>query len=100
MRKRIENMTKDEILKEFEGGEVIAKVSRRDQKLVPLTMRVSPALVKELGKVARERGIAGHTTMARMLLEEAVSKPKEKLAEDIANRVVKKLGKRRLAKAQ
>ena len=95
MPRRIEEMTREEILKEFEGGEVLFRVPRRPRKLVPLTLRVHPDLVRQLGEEAKRRGIAGHTTMARLLLEAAVAKPKKALAEEIAEAVVARLGRRR-----
>ncbi len=96
MPKRIEQMTREEILKEFEGGEVLFRVPRRPRKLVPLTVRVHPDLVRQLGEEAKRRGIAGHTTMARLLLEASVAKPKRALAEEIADAVVARLGHRRV----
>lgn len=96
MPRRIEEMTRGEILKEFEGGEVLFRVPRRPRKLVPLTLRVHPDLVRQLGEEAKRRGIAGHTTMARLLLESAVAKPKKALADEIAEAVVARLGHRRV----
>jgi hypothetical protein len=95
MPKRIEQMTREEILKEFEGGEILFRVPRRPRKLVPLTLRVHPDLVRQLGEEAKRRGIAGHTTMARLRLESAVAKPKKALAEEIAEAVVARLARRR-----
>jgi len=96
MPRRIEEMTRGEILKEFAGGEVLFRVPRRPRKLVPLTLRVHPDLVRQLGEEAKRRGIAGHTTMARLLLESAVAKPKKALADEIAEAVVARLGHRRV----
>jgi hypothetical protein len=98
MAKRIEQMTREEILKEFEGGEVLFRVSRRPKKLVPLTLRVHPDLIRQLGEEARRCGVSGRTTMARLLLEAAVAKPQESLAEQIAKAVVARLGRRRAAR--
>jgi hypothetical protein len=95
MPKRIEDMSRGEILKEFEGGEVLFRVPRRPRKLVPLTLRVHPDLVRQLGEEAKRRGVSGHTTMARLLLEAAVAKPKKALVEEIAEAVVARLGRRR-----
>jgi hypothetical protein len=95
MPKRMVEMTRKEILKEFEGGELMFRVPRRPRKLVPLTVRVHPDLVRQLGEEAKRRGIAGHTTMARLLLEAAVATPKRALAEEIADAVVARLGRRR-----
>ena len=95
MPKRIEDMSRGEILKEFEGGEVLFRVPRRPRKLVPLTLRVHPDLVRQLGEEAKRRGVSGHTTMARLLLEAAVAKPKKALVEEIAEAVVTRLGRRR-----
>jgi hypothetical protein len=96
MAKRIEDMTRDEILKEFEGGEVLFRAPRRPKRLVPLTLRVHPDLVRQLGQEAKRRGVSGHTTMARLLLEAAVAGPKQALAEEIAEAVVVRLGRGRL----
>ena len=95
MPKRIEDMSREEILKEFEGGEVLFRLPRRPRKLVPLTLRVHPDPVRQLGEEAKRRGVSGHTTMARLLLEAAVAKPKKALAEEIAEAVVARLGRRR-----
>lgn len=97
MPKRIEEMSRQGILMEFEGGEVLVRVGRRPKKLVPLTLRVHPDLIRQLGEEARRRGVSGHTTMARLLLEAAVAKPKKALAEEIAEAVVAPLGRRRAA---
>ena len=94
MGKKMENMTREEILKEFEGGEVVYRVPRRPKKLVPLTLRVHPDLIKQLGTQAKKKGIAGHTTMARLLLEQAVTKPPHNMADEIADAVARKLRKR------
>ncbi len=96
MAKRTEDMTRDEILKEFEGGEVLFKAPRRPKKLVPLTLRVHPDLIRQLGQEAKRRGVSGHTTMARLLLEAAVVGPPKALAEEIAEAVVTKLERRPL----
>jgi hypothetical protein len=96
MPKQMEEMTREEILKEFEGGEVLFRVPRRPRKLVPLTLRVHPDLIRQLGEEAKRRGISGHTTMARLLLEAAVAKPQRALAEEIAEAVVARLGRRRM----
>jgi hypothetical protein len=96
MPKRIEDMSREEILKEFEGGEVLFRLPRRPRKLVPLTLRVHPDLVRQLGEEAKRRGVSGHTTMARLLLEAAVAKPKKALVEEIAEAVVTRLGRRRV----
>lgn len=95
MPKRIEDISREEILKEFEGGEVLFRLPRRPRKLVPLTLRVHPDLVRQLGEEAKRRGVSGHTTMARLLLEAAVAKPKKALVEEIAEAVVARLGRRR-----
>ena len=97
--KRIEEMTRQKILKEFAGAEVLFKVPRRLRKLVPLTVRVHPDLIRQLGEEAKRRGVSGHTTMARLLLEAAVGKPQRALAEEIADAVVAKLDRRRVASA-
>ncbi len=96
MAKRIEEMTRDEILKEFKGGEVLFKAPRRPKKLVPLTLRVHPDLIRQLGQEAKRRGVSGHTTMARLLIEAAMAGPKKALAEEIAEAVVARLGQRPL----
>ena len=95
MAKRVEDMTRDEVRKEFEGGDVLFRVPGRPKKLVPLTLRVHPDLIRELGEKAKRPGVSGHTTMARMLLEAAVAAPKESLAEKIADAVVTRLDRRR-----
>ena len=99
MAKRIEAMTREEILKEFEGGEALFRLRRRPKKLVPLTVRVHPDLIRQLGEEAKRRGISGHTTMARLFLETAVAKGRGSLAEEIAQAVVARLGRDRGAKA-
>ncbi|HSB71109.1 MAG TPA: hypothetical protein VLT62_17410 [Candidatus Methylomirabilis sp.] len=99
MSKRIEDMSRQEILKDFEGGEVLFSAARRPKKLVPLTLRVHPDLIRQLGEEARRRGVSGHTTMARLLLEAAVAKPNKALAEEIAEEVVARLGRRRAGRA-
>lgn len=98
MAKKMEDMSRDEILREFEGGDVVFRVPRRPKKLVPLTLRVHPDLVKRLGKEAVRRGYHGHTTVARILIEEAIDSPKRKLAEEVADAVVRKMQTRRSAK--
>lgn len=98
MAKRIQEMTRKEILKEFEGGQVLFKVPRRPKKLVPLTLRVHPDLIRQLGEEAKRRGVSGHTTMARLLLEAAMTKPQRALAEEIADAVLAKLDRRRAAR--
>jgi hypothetical protein len=97
MAKRIEEMTREEILKEFQGGEVLLKVPRRPKKLIPLTLRIHPDLIRRLGEEAKRRGVSGHTTMARLLLEAAMAKPQKALADEIADAVVSRLGRRRVA---
>ncbi len=97
MAKQIEAMTREEILKEFQGGEVLLKVLRRPKRLVPLTLRVHPDLVRRLGEEAKRRGVSGHTTMARLLLEAAMARPQKALADEIADAVVSRLGRRRVA---
>ena len=94
MAKRIQEMTRKEILREFEGGEVLFRVPRRPKKLVPLTLRVHPDLVRQLGEEAKRRGVSGHTTMARLLLEAAMAKSQKALAEEIADAIVARLGRR------
>lgn len=94
MAKRIEEMTREEILKEFEGGEVLFKVPRRPKKLVPLTLRIHPDLIRQLGEEAKRRGVSGHTTMARLLLEAAMAKPQKALADEIADAILARLGRR------
>jgi hypothetical protein len=91
-------MTREEIRNEFEGGEVLVRVPRRPKKLVPLTLRVHPDLIRQLGEEANRRGVSGHTTMARIFLEAAVTKPQESLADQIADAVVSRLGRRRTAR--
>lgn len=95
MPKRIEDMSREEIVKEFEGGEVLFRAARQPKKLVPLTLRVHPDLIRQLGEEAKRRGVSGHTTMARLLLEAAVAEPKKALAEEIAEAVVARLQRRR-----
>lgn len=97
MAKRIEDMTLEEVLAEFRGGAVQFRVPRRPRKLVPLTLRVHPDLVRQLGEEAKRRNISGHTTLARILLETAMSRPRESLADQIADAVVTRLKSRRLA---
>lgn len=99
MAKRIEQMTREEILKEFEGGRVLFRVARRPKKLVPLTLRVHPDLIRQLAEEAKRRGVSGHTTLARLLLEAAVARPQKALAEEIAEAVVAKLGHSRAVRA-
>ena len=98
MTKRMEDMSRKEILREFEGGDVVFRVPRRPKKLVPLTLRVHPDLVKRLGKEALRRGYHGHTTVARILIEEAIDSPKKKLAEEVADAVVCKMRRRKVSK--
>ncbi|OIO29466.1 MAG: hypothetical protein AUJ18_08370 [Candidatus Hydrogenedentes bacterium CG1_02_42_14] len=98
MTKRMEDMSRKEILREFEGGDVVFRVPRRPKKLVPLTLRVHPDLVKRLGKEALRRGYHGHTTVARILIEEAIDSPKKKLAEEVADAVVRKMRRRKVSK--
>ena len=97
MMKPVEDMPREEDRKEFEGGEVLLRASRRPKKLVPLTLRVHPDLIRQLGEEAKRRGVSGHTTMARLLLESAVTKPQESLANQVAKAVVSKLSRRRIA---
>ena len=99
MEKRIEDMTRDEISKEFEGGEVMIRVPRRPRRLVPLTLRVHPDLIRQLGEEAKRRGVPGHTTMARLLLETAMAKPQKALADEIAEAVVRRLRRHGMARA-
>jgi hypothetical protein len=60
----------------------------------PLTLQVHPDYTHLLGEEAKPRGISGHTTMARLLLEAAGAKPKKALVEEIAEAVVARLGRR------
>jgi hypothetical protein len=62
-----------------------------------LTLRVHPDLIRQLGEEAKRRGVPGHTTMARMLLEAAMASPQEALADRIADAVVARLARRRVA---
>ena len=97
MAKKMEDMTRDEILREFEGATEYGRVRRRSKRLVPLTIRVDKNLVNELEREAKKRGFDGHTTAARALLEEAVRRPRQALAKEIAEAVVQRL--RHLRKA-
>ena len=97
MAKRIEDMTREEILTEFKGGEVLFRRPRRPRKLVPLTLRVHPDVIRQLGEEAKRRGVSGHTTMVRLLLEAALAKPRKGLADEVAAAVVARLKRRRLA---
>ena len=90
----MEDMTREEIIQEFEGGPVVMRMPRRVKKLVPLTLRVSPDLKRRLSEEAKRRGIAGHTTIARILLEQAVRTPSSSLADQIADKVIAKIGGR------
>lgn len=94
MTKRMEDMTREEILREFQGGDVVMRMPRRPKKLVPLTLRVSPDLRRRLGEEAKRCGVAGHTTIARMLLEQAVRATGDSLADQIADKVLAKIGGR------
>lgn len=98
MAKRVEEMTREEILKEFEGGQVLFKVPRRPKNLVPLTLRVHPGLIRQLGEEAKRRGVSGHTTMAGLLLEAAMAKPQKALADEIADAVVARLNRPRMVR--
>ena len=95
MAKQITDMTPREVRKEFAGGDILFRIPRRPKKLVPLTLRVHPDLIQQLGEEARRRGVSGHTTMARMLLEAALSKPHKALADEIAESVVARLSRHR-----
>jgi hypothetical protein len=97
MVKRMESLTREEILQEFKGGEVLFRIPRRPRRLVPLTLRVHPDLIRQLGEEAKRQGISGHTTMARLLLEAALAKPQRGLADEVADAVVARLKRRRLA---
>ena len=97
MGKRIEDMTRNEVLEEFKGGDILLRVPRRPKRLVPLTLRIHPDLVRQLGEEAKRRGVSGHTTMARMLLEEAMAVSRDTLADRIAEAVVTRLDRRRVA---
>ncbi len=97
MTKRMEDMTRDEVQEEFKGGDIFFRVPRRPKKLVPLTLRVHPDLVRQLGEEAKRRGVSGHTTVARMLLEEAMAASRDTLADRIAEAVVTRLDRRRIA---
>ena len=96
MPRRIEDMSREQILKEFDGGDALFRVPKRPKKLVALTIRVPPGFIRQLGEEAKRRGVPGHTTMARLLLEAAVAAPKKALAEEIAEAVVVRLGQRSL----
>ena len=98
MKKRIEDMTKEEILKEFDGAIEHGHVPRRHPRMVPLTIRVKPRLVKELDAEARKRGVSGHTTMARIILESSVGAKRKSFADEIADAVVKRMRGRKVAR--
>jgi hypothetical protein len=97
VKRKIEDMTKEEILKEFEGATEHGHVPRRHAKMVPLTIRVKPRLVKELDMEARQRGVSGHTTMARIILESSVGTRRKSLADEIADAVMKRMRARKVA---
>lgn len=91
MKKRIEDMTQEEVLREFEGARESGRVRRNDRKLLPLTIRVPPELVVKLSEQARKEGVSGHTTMARILLESSLGRPRPSLVDEVADAVVRRL---------
>lgn len=72
MNKKIEDMTKEEILKEFEGAPLGGHVPRRHVDMTLLTLRVPPGTKKKLSEMARLRGIRGYTAMARFFIEQGM----------------------------
>lgn len=62
------------ILSEFEEKSIY-RMPKREAGLVLLALRVRPDTKRRLSELAERRGISGHTTMARLLLEEAITAP-------------------------
>lgn len=71
-KKKMEEMSRDEVLAEFEGEEPIYYMPSRPKNEGLLTMRVPAALKERLCEEAKRRGLKGHTTMARILIEEGL----------------------------
>ena len=90
-RKKMENMTREELLKEFEDSGDFLKVRRRQKKKVLLALRVHPNLKRKLSEEADRRGIIGYTTMARMILEEGLTKPSKSFVNQIATKTAEKV---------
>lgn len=68
MTKRIEDMTRDEILAEFES-EPAFYMPRRRGSLELLTLRVPADVKRRLAHEAKRRGLAGYTIVAREYIE-------------------------------
>lgn len=73
MPKPMEKMTKAKVLEEFETKPEF-EVPRREGNMSVLTIRVHPDLKMRLEEEAKRRGITGHTTMARLLIEEGLKR--------------------------
>ena len=68
MAKRIEDMTREEVLAEFESDPAFY-VPRRRGSLELLTLRVPADVKRRLAKEAKRRGLAGYTIVAREYIE-------------------------------
>ena len=90
-KKKMEDMTREELLKEFEGPEDWLKVPRRPKNKVLLALRVPPDFKRRLSEEAERRGVSGYTTMARMILEEGLTKPSKSIVNQIATKTAEKV---------
>lgn len=88
MAKRMEKMTREEVLREFEGSPVSFRVGKRPGNPSVLAIRVHPDLKGRLEQEARKRGVKGHTTMARVLIEEGLNRSADKRIRNRGPRVI------------
>lgn len=68
--KKMEDMSREEILAEFDAPAYF--MPRRSKKEGLLSLRVPSQLKIMLCEEAKRRGLNGHTTMARILIEEGL----------------------------
>ena len=89
----------DEITREFEGGPVVGRWRRRPKSRVLITLRVHPDVKKALCAMAKDHGLHGHTTMARVLIEDAIENPPRRkvVAGEFAKAVVDEIERRKVA---
>lgn len=101
MAKRIENMSLNEVMAEFDETPKY-RMPKRRQSLVLLTLRVPPEVKKRLSAEALKRGASGYTSVARDLIERglAADTPSRsalvsRIAKATADEVVTRLRRRR-----
>lgn len=102
MARRMEDMTLEEALAEFDTKPAY-RMPRKRQNLVLITLRLPQETKKRLAAEARRRGIAGYTAVARDLIERGLragdgtsAEMIERIAKATADRVVSGLRKRKV----